>query len=176
MSHDQGWRFGPYGLAGPQGPLWCGAEVVAVPPKALAVLWTLVGQAGQEGQVQKKCVSKNGRFSRHPQVPVNQNNIVSRTKFLRCTGKAYRYSGTTTHPPLAAAGFSRQPVKIPHVATACGTHGFTPTRSMNAGSGMPRRRRVTPHDSTPAQVQESSARLASGEVAVGSLPCLMGPA
>jgi hypothetical protein len=47
MSHDQGRCFRPYCLAGPQGPRWCGAEVVAVPPKALAVLWTLVGQAGQ---------------------------------------------------------------------------------------------------------------------------------
>ena len=46
MSHDQAF-FGLYRLAGPQGPLWQDAEVVPVPPKALAVLWTLVCQAGQ---------------------------------------------------------------------------------------------------------------------------------
>jgi DNA-binding winged helix-turn-helix (wHTH) protein len=47
MPHDQERCFGPYRLAEPQGPLWCGAEVVPVPPKALAVLWTLTSQAGQ---------------------------------------------------------------------------------------------------------------------------------
>jgi hypothetical protein len=40
-------HFGPYRLEGPQGPLWHHAEVVAVPPKALAVLWLLACQAGQ---------------------------------------------------------------------------------------------------------------------------------
>ncbi|HSF32438.1 MAG TPA: AAA family ATPase [Candidatus Tectomicrobia bacterium] len=39
--------FGPYRLAGPHGPLWCGAQVVPLPPKALAVLWRLASQAGQ---------------------------------------------------------------------------------------------------------------------------------
>ena len=32
---------GPHSLAGPRGPLWQQAEVVPLPPKALAVLWTL---------------------------------------------------------------------------------------------------------------------------------------
>ena len=40
-------HFGPYRLEGPQGPLWHHAEIVAVPPKALAVLWLLASQAGQ---------------------------------------------------------------------------------------------------------------------------------
>ena len=40
-------HFGPYRLEGPQGPLWHQAEIVAVPPKALAVLWLLARQAGQ---------------------------------------------------------------------------------------------------------------------------------
>jgi hypothetical protein len=31
-------HFGPYRLEGPQGPLWHQAELVALPPKALAVL------------------------------------------------------------------------------------------------------------------------------------------
>ncbi|HEX9844453.1 MAG TPA: AAA family ATPase, partial [bacterium] len=39
--------FGAYRLAGPHGPLWCGAQVVPLPPKALAVLWRLASQAGQ---------------------------------------------------------------------------------------------------------------------------------
>ena len=40
-------HFGPYRLEGPQGPLWHQAELVALPPKALAVLWLLARQAGQ---------------------------------------------------------------------------------------------------------------------------------
>src|SRR5215510_15711277 len=40
-------NFGAYRLVGPHGPLWCGAQVVPLPPKALAVLWQLATQAGQ---------------------------------------------------------------------------------------------------------------------------------
>jgi predicted ATPase/DNA-binding winged helix-turn-helix (wHTH) protein len=39
--------FGAYRLMGPHGPLWCGGQVVPLPPKALAVLWRLVTQAGE---------------------------------------------------------------------------------------------------------------------------------
>src|SRR5262245_14712436 len=39
--------FGAYRLVGPHGPLWCGDQVVPLPPKALAVLWQLATQAGQ---------------------------------------------------------------------------------------------------------------------------------
>ena len=39
--------FGTYRLDGPHGPLWHHAELVALPPKALAVLWLLSRQAGQ---------------------------------------------------------------------------------------------------------------------------------
>jgi predicted ATPase/DNA-binding winged helix-turn-helix (wHTH) protein len=47
MPPEQALSFGPYRLAGPHGPLWCRAQVVPVPPKALAVLWRLLTQAGQ---------------------------------------------------------------------------------------------------------------------------------
>jgi len=47
MPPEQALRFGPYRLAGPHGPLWCDAQVVPLPPKALAVLWQLATQAGQ---------------------------------------------------------------------------------------------------------------------------------
>ena len=47
MPPEQALSFGPYRLAGPHGPLWCDTQVVPVPPKALAVLWQLVTQAGQ---------------------------------------------------------------------------------------------------------------------------------
>src|SRR5262245_28060670 len=47
MPSDRLLQFGPYTLAGPQGPLWREAQVVALPPKALAVLWQLASQAGQ---------------------------------------------------------------------------------------------------------------------------------
>jgi len=47
MPPDVPLHFGPYTLAGPQGPLWRAAEVVPLPPKALAVLWWLASQAGQ---------------------------------------------------------------------------------------------------------------------------------
>jgi DNA-binding winged helix-turn-helix (wHTH) protein len=51
MPPEQALSFGPYRLAGPHGPLWCDTQVVLVPvlvpPKALAVLWRLVTQAGQ---------------------------------------------------------------------------------------------------------------------------------
>lgn len=40
-------RFGRYGLAGPQGPLRAANDVIALPPKALAMLWTLAGRAGE---------------------------------------------------------------------------------------------------------------------------------
>jgi DNA-binding winged helix-turn-helix (wHTH) protein len=40
-------HFGPYTLAGPQGPLLRETQVVPLPPKALAVLWQLTRQAGQ---------------------------------------------------------------------------------------------------------------------------------
>jgi DNA-binding winged helix-turn-helix (wHTH) protein len=40
-------RFGAYELAGPRGPLLREAQVVPLPPKALAVLWLLARQAGQ---------------------------------------------------------------------------------------------------------------------------------
>src|SRR5262245_52280409 len=47
MPPEQALSFGPYRLEGPHRPLWCDAQVVPVPPKALAVLWRLVTQAGQ---------------------------------------------------------------------------------------------------------------------------------
>src|SRR2546427_6555568 len=47
MAPDQGMGFGAYRLAGPHGPLWQGDQVVPLPPKALAMLWVLVSQAGQ---------------------------------------------------------------------------------------------------------------------------------
>src|SRR5262245_17083424 len=47
MPPEQALGFGPYRLAGPHGPLWCDTQVVRLPPKALAVLWRLVTQAGQ---------------------------------------------------------------------------------------------------------------------------------
>src|SRR5215831_14447841 len=46
MPPDPPLHFGPYRLDGPNGPLWHQAEVVALPPKALAVLWELARQAG----------------------------------------------------------------------------------------------------------------------------------
>ena len=46
MSPDAALCFGRYRLAGPSGPLWHEAQVVPVPPKALAVLWLLASQAG----------------------------------------------------------------------------------------------------------------------------------
>jgi hypothetical protein len=36
MPPEQTLSFGAYRLVGPRGPLWCGAQVVPVPPKALA--------------------------------------------------------------------------------------------------------------------------------------------
>ena len=51
-------HFGPYRLEGPQGPLWHQAEMVAVPPKALAVLWLLARQAGQV--VQQSDAARHG--------------------------------------------------------------------------------------------------------------------
>jgi predicted ATPase/DNA-binding winged helix-turn-helix (wHTH) protein len=47
MPPEEALSFGAYRLAGPHGPLWCGSQVVPVPPKALAVLWLLASQAGQ---------------------------------------------------------------------------------------------------------------------------------
>ena len=47
MPPDLPLHFGSYRLEGPQGPLWHHAELVALPPKALAVLWLLARQAGQ---------------------------------------------------------------------------------------------------------------------------------
>src|SRR5262245_47726948 len=47
MPPDAPLCFGPYALAGPQGPLWRATQVVPLPPKALAVLWLLASQAGQ---------------------------------------------------------------------------------------------------------------------------------
>jgi DNA-binding winged helix-turn-helix (wHTH) protein len=47
MPPDLPLHFGSYRLEGPHGPLWHHAELVALPPKALAVLWLLARQAGQ---------------------------------------------------------------------------------------------------------------------------------
>jgi predicted ATPase/DNA-binding winged helix-turn-helix (wHTH) protein len=47
MPPEQALQFGPYRLVGPHGPLWCDAQVVPLPPKALAVLWRLATQAGE---------------------------------------------------------------------------------------------------------------------------------
>jgi DNA-binding winged helix-turn-helix (wHTH) protein len=47
MAPESGWCFGPYRLAGPQGPLWQQGQVVPMQPKLLAVLWTLASHAGQ---------------------------------------------------------------------------------------------------------------------------------
>jgi DNA-binding winged helix-turn-helix (wHTH) protein/predicted ATPase len=47
MPPDPPLHFGPYRLDGPSGPLWHEAALVALPPKAVAVLWQLVSQAGQ---------------------------------------------------------------------------------------------------------------------------------
>ena len=40
-------RFGRFRLVGPHGPLHHGDTVIALPPKALLVLWTLAGRAGE---------------------------------------------------------------------------------------------------------------------------------
>lgn len=40
-------QFGPYRLDGANGPLWRHTQLVKLPPKATAVLWCLVSQAGQ---------------------------------------------------------------------------------------------------------------------------------
>jgi DNA-binding winged helix-turn-helix (wHTH) protein/predicted ATPase len=47
MPPDLPLHFESYRLDGPRGPLWHHTELVAVPPKALAVLWQLASQAGQ---------------------------------------------------------------------------------------------------------------------------------
>src|SRR5262245_12117870 len=47
MPSDMPLHFGPYTLGGPQGPLFREAQMVPLPPKALAVLWRLASQAGQ---------------------------------------------------------------------------------------------------------------------------------
>jgi DNA-binding winged helix-turn-helix (wHTH) protein/predicted ATPase len=47
MPPDPTLSFGTYRLDGPSGPLWHHAQMVALPPKALAVLWLLASQAGQ---------------------------------------------------------------------------------------------------------------------------------
>src|SRR5262245_37566213 len=47
MQHEQGVSFGPYWLAGPQGPLLRDRTVVPLPPKEVAVLWELTRRAGQ---------------------------------------------------------------------------------------------------------------------------------
>jgi DNA-binding winged helix-turn-helix (wHTH) protein len=46
MGTVHGVSFGPYRLAGPHGPLLRRSQEVAIPPKALAVLWLLVSRAG----------------------------------------------------------------------------------------------------------------------------------
>lgn len=46
METKHGVSFGPYRLAGPHGPLLRCLQEVAIPPKALAVLWVLVSRAG----------------------------------------------------------------------------------------------------------------------------------
>jgi DNA-binding winged helix-turn-helix (wHTH) protein len=40
-------QFGPYRLDGASGLLWHHTQMVKLPPKAVAVLWCLVTQAGQ---------------------------------------------------------------------------------------------------------------------------------
>jgi hypothetical protein len=47
MVLPQGLCFGPYRLTGPQGQLWYRQTVLALPPKAVAVLWCLATRAGQ---------------------------------------------------------------------------------------------------------------------------------
>jgi DNA-binding winged helix-turn-helix (wHTH) protein/tetratricopeptide (TPR) repeat protein len=77
MPHEPARCFGAYRLVGPQGPLWCGAQVVAVPPKALAVLWTLVCQAGQ-------VVSKEALLARGwPEAVVSDGVLTSCIWLLR---------------------------------------------------------------------------------------------
>ena len=53
MPPDVPLHFGPYTLAGPQGPLWRAAEVVPLPPKALAVLWRLASQAVSDPPIER---------------------------------------------------------------------------------------------------------------------------
>ena len=45
MAPDPGWCFGSYAWRGRRGR--CDQSLVPLPPKALAVLWTLANQAGQ---------------------------------------------------------------------------------------------------------------------------------
>ncbi len=47
MSDTSPLRFGPFRLAGPDGPLLRGNEQLKLKPKALGVLWLLARQAGQ---------------------------------------------------------------------------------------------------------------------------------
>src|ERR671931_1860874 len=83
--------FGPYRLAGPHGPLWRDAAVVAVPPKALAVLWTLVCQAGQV--VAKEVLLEQG----WPETVVSDGVLTSCIRRLRRVLEA-----DPQHPPYIA--------------------------------------------------------------------------
>lgn len=47
MAHLPALHFGPYRLAGPQGPLSRDDRIVKLEPKALRVLWLLARQAGE---------------------------------------------------------------------------------------------------------------------------------
>ena len=62
MPPDLPLHFGSYRLDGPQGPLWHHAELVALPPKALVVLWQL-GAPGRAGGKQSDA-ARHGRGGR----------------------------------------------------------------------------------------------------------------
>jgi DNA-binding winged helix-turn-helix (wHTH) protein/predicted ATPase len=69
--------FGPYRLDGPDGLLWCHDAVVALEPKAVAVLWHLVSRAGQ-------LVSKAELFATvWPETAVTDGVLAVRIRQLR---------------------------------------------------------------------------------------------
>src|SRR4051794_9480687 len=77
MQASQGVSFGPYHLAGPQGPLVLKSQTVNLPPKALAILWVLVAYAGQ-------VVSKAELFATiWPDTVVGEETLTSFIRLLR---------------------------------------------------------------------------------------------
>lgn len=110
MPTEQAVSFGQYRLAGPRGPLLLKAQVINLPPKALAVLWTLVARAGQvvtkdellatvwEGTI----VSEDTLTSFMRLLRLGLKDRASQPRYIATVhGVGYRFlPAVTTHPPV----------------------------------------------------------------------------
>src|SRR5262245_31593237 len=138
--------FGAYRLMGPRGPLWCGGQVVPLPPKALAVLWRLVTQAGE---VVTKAALLDAGWA---------GTVVSESALTTCLRTLRRALGEDAQRPRYIATVHRLGYRF----VAPVTPGAVPPPEMPPARAAPPAPRLVGREGEVAQLHRCFARARQG--------------